>query len=338
MKRASVYFHQQRRDEMFAVAPGANAGGLYFPFRQLREVFAEYGVRLSTPDMNAGREVAFELHFNARHRLRDVPSYAYLWEHPLIRPVNGNLRHLARYRRAFTWNEALVDGRHIHELPIPNDLTVREVPGYAERDLFCVVIAGNRALRQRTPLALHDKRLAAIRWFDRHAPEQFALYGHGWHRPAKAPGIAARLLKPLQDWRARWWPATEFRTWRGPVASKDEILLRARFTICYENLRGGNGYITEKLFDALIYGCLPVYVGASDIARRVPPACWIDGDLYDDPADLYRALQAIGEDEFRERRARTVEFLRGEQARPYGNEHFCRTMAYLVAEDLGLSA
>ena len=41
---------------------------------------------------------------------------------------------------------------------------------------------------------------------------------------------------------------------------------------------------------------------------------WIDGDLYDDPADLYRALQAIGEDEFRERRARTVEFLRGEDA------------------------
>ena len=337
MKHASVVFHQQRRDEIFSPAPGANGGGLYFPFMRLRERFAEVGVQLATPDMNAGRQVAFELHINARRRLPRLPCYAYLWEHPLIRPINGDLHRLARYRSCFTWNEALVDGQHMHRLPIPNDLAVREVPGYGERDQFCVLIAGNRALRKSSPLGLTDKRLAAIRWFDQHVPEHFALYGHGWDRPAQAPGIAARLTKRLHAWRARWWPTPRLATYRGPVASKDDVLLHAKFSICYENLRGGAGYVTEKIFDAMLFGCLPVYIGASDIASRIPPECYIDGDRFDDPAELYAALRAIGEDEFRHRRECTLAFLRSAQALAYGNEHFCDTLVTTIAADLGLA-
>jgi hypothetical protein len=121
------------------------------------------------------------------------------------------------------------------------------------------------------------------------------------------------------------------------VASKDDVLLRAKFCICYENVRGGAGYITEKIFDAMLFGCLPVYVGASDIARHVPPECYIDGDRYPDPADLYAALRAIGAEEFRHRRERSVAFLRSEQARRHGNDHFCNTIVGTIAADLGLT-
>jgi alpha(1,3/1,4) fucosyltransferase len=337
MKFASVLFHKQRRDEMFSPPPGANGGGLYFPFRQLRDAFAELGVRLATPDMNEGREVLFELHINARHRLPRVPCYAYLWEHPLTRPVNGNLRKLTRYRGVFTWNTALVDGRRIHELPIPNDLTPCPTPGFAERDLFCVLIAGNRALRWRSELALHESRLAVIRWFEEHAPDQFALYGHGWDRPPKPPGAFGRVMKRVHEWRLRLWPRPALRTYRGPIGSKDEVLQRAKFSICYENIRGGDGYITEKLFDCMIFGCLPVYIGASDVARRIPPDCFIDGDRFASPAELHRFLLSIDEAEFNRRRTVTMDFLRGEGAYPYGNEHFCRTLVQTIGADLGLS-
>lgn len=337
MTYASVLFHQQRRDEMFSPPPGANGGSLYFPFKRLRERFAEYGVQLATPDMNANRPVSFELHINARRRLPSIPCYAYLWEHPLIRPVNGDPKQLARYRGAFTWNDALVDGRHIRALPIPNDLTIRPVPTFAERDQFCVLIAGNRALRQRDPRGLTDRRLAVIRWFDQHAPEQFALYGHGWERPPQPPGIGGRLMKRIHAWCARWQPTPRLRTYRGPIAAKDEALLKSRFSICFENVRGGPGYITEKIFDAMLFGCLPVYIGASDVASRIPPECFIDGDRFDDPADLYAALQAIGEDEFRHRRECAVAFLRSPQALPFGNEHFCDTIARTIAADLNLT-
>ena len=335
MRYASVVFHKQRRDEMFEPGPGANGGGLYFPFRQLREAFDAIGVRLATPDMNAGRTVSFELHINARRRLPGVPCYAYLWEHRLTRPINADLRRLAPYRRVFTWNTALVDGRTIHELPIPNDLTVQPIPGFAQRDLFCTMIAGNRALRAPSDLALHALRLGVIRWFEEHAPEQFALYGHGWNRPPQPPGILGRLMKRVHDWRARLLPRAPLQTYRGPVASKDEVLLRSKYSICFENLRGGAGYITEKLFDCMIYGCLPVYIGASDVARRIPPECYIDGDRFRSPADLHRELISIDAAEFMRRRALTADFLRSERAAPYGNTHFCRTLVQAIAADLG---
>lgn len=337
MKFASVVFHQQRRDEMFTPPAGANGGGLYFPFKQLREMFAERGIHLATPDMNAGREVLFELHINAHHRLPRVPCYAYLWEHPLTRPVNGKLRQLARYRGVFTWNPALVDGQRIHELPIPNDLTPGLVPGFAERDQFCVMIAGNRALRWPSELALHGSRLAVIRWFEQHAPDQFALYGQGWDRPPKPPGAWGRIMKRVHEWRLRLKPRPTLHTYRGSIASKGEVLLRAKFSICYENIRGGDGYLTEKLFDSMIFGCLPVYIGASDVAERIPPDCYIDGDRFASPADLHRALMSIDEAEFDRRRALTVDFLRSERALPYGNEHFCRTIVQTIAADLRLT-
>ena len=335
MRYASVLFHQQQRDEMFSPGPGANGGGLYFPFRRLREVFLENGVQLCTPDRNVGRPVAFELHINARKRLPDVPCYAYLWEHPVIRPINGNHAQLARYRQCFTWNTSLVDGRRIHDVAIPNNLRQQPSPGFAERDLFCVVIAGNRALRSPHPADLHGARLRLMRWFEQHAPEDFALYGPGWDRPTKKASVFSRMMSRIYTWPGMQRHRGEFSTWKGPVESKDQVLRRAKFSLCYENLRGGPGYITEKLWDCWLYGCVPVYVGASDIAQRVPTDCFISGDAYTEPQALHDALKRISADEFAWRRERVAAFLRSPQAQPYDDEHFCRSLQRHISRDMG---
>ena len=86
----------------------------------------------------------------------------------------------------------------------------------------------------------------------------------------------------------------------------------------------------------MLCGCVPVYIGASDVAARIPPDCFIDGDRFDNPADLYAALLAIGEDEFQRRQANAQAFLRGESALAYGDEHFCETLVRTIATDLNL--
>jgi hypothetical protein len=225
----------------------------------------------------------------------------------------------------------------VHEVPIPNDLRLSPSPGFEERDLFCVVIAGNRALRQPHALGLQDKRLEVMRWFERHAPQDFALFGSRWDRPTKRPGIAGRLMTRVHGLRALWRPGGEFSTYRGPIDSKDSVLRRARYSVCYENVRGGPGYITEKIFDCWLFGCLPVYIGASDIAQRVPPECFIDGDAFDSPAALHAALHAITPDEFAWRRSRISAFLDSDAARPYDDEHFCQTLKRHIAADLKLA-
>ena len=171
MRYATLVVNRLRDNEPFRPGAGPNGGDFFLPWRQLRDRFALEGVELNTRDLNAGREVEFELHLNAQRRVDHPLSYAYLYEDPIVRPINGNLVELARYRKLFTSNEELVDGDHVIALDYPNDLTLRDVPSFKERDLFCVLIASNKALLHPHPRNLHHRRVEAVRFFEEHAPD-----------------------------------------------------------------------------------------------------------------------------------------------------------------------
>ena len=72
------------------------------------------------------------------------------------------------------------------------------------------------------------------------------------------------------------------RTWLTPtiehlgvVDDKEGVLLRSQFAVVIEN---SAGYISEKLFDAVIAGCIPLFVGPelsqfgipNDVVLRMP--------------------------------------------------------------------
>lgn len=53
---------------------------------------------------------------------------------------------------------------------------------------------------------------------------EFDLYGYGWEKEG-------------------------FKSYKGSVKDKLEILSHYKYCVCYENMRGEKGYITEKIFD-----------------------------------------------------------------------------------------
>ncbi len=116
-----------RGNRPFMPDAGPNGGEFFIPWRMLRERFAGRGVEINTPDMNAGRTVSFDLHLNAQRRLAvDRPCYAYLYEDPLVRPINADRAQIARYRKVFTSNETLINGQNVHRLDYPNDLALHK--------------------------------------------------------------------------------------------------------------------------------------------------------------------------------------------------------------------
>ena len=86
-------------------------------------------------------------------------------------------------------------------------------------------------------------------------------------------GVAVVVSNPMGRERNEFWEAMECRSpvasgghFRnnvgGPVPDKRNFLASFRFCICFEN-SSGTGYITEKLFDAWLAGCIPIYWGCT---------------------------------------------------------------------------
>lgn len=80
-------------------------------------------------------------------------------------------------------------------------------------------------------------------------------------------------------------------------ATKLEIFRRYKCVIAFENSMNRD-YVTEKYYDALLTGAVPVYLGAPNIAEYSPGAtCCINVDAYGNPRELARYLLALDFDE-----------------------------------------
>lgn len=66
-----------------------------------------------------------------------------------------------------------------------------------------------------------------------------------------------------------------FNNMGGPVSDKMALLRECRFNLAFEN-SSSPGYITEKLVEPLLAGCIPIYWGAPDVAREFNPGCMIN--------------------------------------------------------------
>jgi hypothetical protein len=335
--KAALTVRPHRRDEVYTPGAGPQGGNFYLPYTLLRDRFASYGVALHTADLVPERERLFELHINAQHRLPQRPCYAYLYEDPLIRPVNGRREHLLRYRKAFTSNEDLVDGQRFVKLDYPNDLRLRADAGWRDRPLHCVLIAANKALRHPSPRSLQHRRVQMARAFEQRAPQLFALYGRGWDQPEVQPGLGGRLLKRLREWKQRVHASPPpFPSWRGPVHSKGEVLSRARFAIAFENVSGSPGYITEKIFDCFVYGCVPVYLGTPGAAAPIPRECYIDARAFGSDLALVDHLAGMDERRFTAHQQAIAAFLASPAAMRFANEFFAQRLVDTIAADQGL--
>ena len=339
MRRAALEVQHLRRDLPFTPGAGPNGGDWFLPWRQLQLAFAERGVALHTPDVHAGQPQAFELHLNAQRGAGAVPSYVFIYEDPLVRPLNDDRALLARYRKVFTWHLGqLAELRNAVRLDYPNTLQPRRTPGFAGRDLHCVMLASNKALMKPDARSLHERRIATIRAFERLAPQRFALYGQGWDIPAVRPGLAGRALKRVHEWVSRVAPGRRpFPSWQGKALRKTDVLDRARFAITYENSRGSPGYLTEKLFDCLASACVPVYIGSPGWQQVVPADCCIDGDRFADPAQLVAYLETITAAQFEALQAAGRAFLEDPQTARFSHDHFCRVIVQTVMDDLPAS-
>lgn len=109
---------------------------------------------------------------------------------------------------------------------------------------------------------------------------------------------------------------------------------RSKFAFCYENAIGPDNYITKKIFDSFLNGCVPVYWGAENVLEHIPAECFIDRRRFADTAETHRHLQTITPEKHAQFQAHISRYLVSEQAQRFGVQQFVAVIAGHIMADI----
>ena len=159
--------------------------------------------------------------------------------------------------------------------------------------------------------------------FEQQCPEEFDLFGDGWggqkiswcpflHRhPNRCHRIESIDL------------SAEERS-----SAKRKKLGYYKFVIASENYAGSQGYISEKIFDAILGGSVPVYLGEERITDSVPGSCFIDARHFYSLEHLVNKLENMSKEEWQQIRFAGTAFLNSKEFLEFTNQKFARQMCY----------
>ncbi len=83
-----------------------------------------------------------------------------------------------------------------------------------------------------------------------------------------------------------------YKNARGPIHDKGEVLRDSKFSLVIEN---DDNYVSEKIFDALVQGSIPIYQGLQGLRMLVGSEVYLD--LPQNPKDLAVQLHSLTEPE-----------------------------------------
>lgn len=337
-QKASLHAKGVTNNFIFDLNDSRNRDNGFLAWHILREKFITKKVELNTCDVNNHSKTLFELYLDFHPITSTRPGYLLMLETFQVLPSNGKKESWAIYKKIFTWNDELVDGERFIKINFPNNILITAPDGFSQRSHFCCLIAGNKTLAGLDKRDLYVERIKTIKWFERHAPESFNLYGIDWDIPAIGRGLIGKIIRRIFK---ALKPAIQFKpfpSYKGKVESKREVLLKTKFAICYENVSDLPGYITEKIFDCFFAGCIPVYWGASNVTDYIPADCFIDRKAFKTHEALYAHLQAMSETDYKAYQQRIATFLSSDAAKPFSSEVFAETVVNTIVSDLKIAS
>ncbi|MBU3583786.1 hypothetical protein ICN41_07245 [Polynucleobacter sp. 15G-AUS-farblos] len=339
-------------DDLFNPQSLRNRDDCLEPFRVLRAKAAERGIELHTIDVlqKKGLTPSATLYLESLPitPINNCKNYLIRFETELTVPINGDADYLNQFDGIFTWDQVLLSGDlgdalnkktvSTPKFPIaypnvlPRAFKVNQIanPGFAKRDLFCILIGSNRHANVPDARELYSERVKAIRWFEENALKDFALFGNGWMVPQKRQGKSGKWRYRLEKILPFLMGKAVFPSYQGSAKSKFEVLSKSRFCICYENAKDIPGYITEKLFDALFAGCVPIYWGEPQVESLVPAGCFIDFRQFASSPNpyqkLYQYLSKMSEQDYISHQEAGRQFLASPAFRSYSSEAFAEAI------------
>lgn len=244
-------------------------------------------------------------------RALDIPPEKCIlsvWEPPLISPAFYRdfspypILHLA---------DDMVDNKTSFKFfyPQPSLEIENDIPSFEDKKL-CTMINSNKLVNGQGEL--YSARRSVISFFERKLRK----------KPRKKPKWEKRNF---EFYGVGGWPKL-FKTFKGSVAHKRPVIKKYRFCICYENCCNVRGYITEKIFDCLVSGCIPIYWGPENVTDYISADCFIDRRKFTNNEELYTFMKSMPKEEYDHYIENIKRYLKTEKAFLFSTQYFVDTI------------
>ncbi|MCL5798051.1 MAG: glycosyltransferase family 10 [Patescibacteria group bacterium] len=167
---------------------------------------------------------------------------------------------------------------------------------------------------------LQSKRFEAIEYFGKR--KELDLFGYGWKDKERLPDGFRERLDPILD-----------KIKPNSCKDKNRTISGYKYAVCFENT-AYPGYITEKIIDCFTAGVIPVYLGAPDVEKYIPPETFVDMRKFDSWEKLERKLKHINEQEAKRMIEAGREFLKSNEGLKYSFSGFAKDIDDLVQKEI----
>ncbi|MCX6701639.1 MAG: glycosyltransferase family 10 [Candidatus Zambryskibacteria bacterium] len=237
----------------------------------------------------------------------------FIWESNTVCPLNFSPKILNKFNKVMSWDDDLLKKSKFirYCMPMENpDFTHSFIP-FNQKKLLTMISFNKFSSEQNE---LYSARRNDALYFDTNYPNDFDLYGKRWNVPITR---LQRLLPFL---------VKKYTTYRGHVKNKLETLSKYKFNLCYENDAGAKGWVTEKIFDSLLAGIVPIYWGASNIEEYVDSDVFIDRRKFKKISDLADFITKMTEEEYNKYISAAERYKKSDKYAKFLPESFCDTM------------
>lgn len=235
----------------------------------------------------------------------------YIWtrETPLVQVQPLPKHKHTRAKKILTWRQDLVDNTKTFYVPCGMLLRAPLKPNPAAQTVLVAQVSTNHVYKT------YQERRNAVLWFLKNHPTDLEFYGNYWDKIR--PTLSAAEQKAFD------------RQYKGYTPDKLAVLNKARFTLTYENMQHPD-YVSEKIYDVLLAGSVPIYLGAQNIDRYVPKDCFIDKRDFPEYATLYTFLKNMPEAEYQKYLDCAGRFLSSDTAQQLTGPLFAQRIADII--------
>ncbi len=248
----------------------------------------------------------------SKQSLRILPRKAIITEASVVLPhLRWKWLHKSFDQVFWMGRPGNVPKLHPTPYPLPADIRIAE----GERLEKIVLVNANKY--SATFGELYSLRRACISNL-----ENVVVFGAGWN-DSKLTRILTIMKEAMRTLGGFSLPKGFQKHWsivpqdyRGVVPNKLEVTSKFKYALVIEN---STEYVTEKLFDALLAGCIPVYVGAPLDGFYVPDDLYVRADATVE--SIEKAFEAAKQRDFTQHLESVRNWLQSPEAKRWAYEH-----------------